>query len=61
MFNFSKRKQKDPYKYKMLCRTCDIFFESDNPKKNRKCPACGTSTHVDTYSLINKETGKEIL
>lgn len=61
MFNFLKRKPEDPHKYKMICKNCDVFFESLDPKKNRRCPVCGTSNRVDTYSLISKETGKEIL
>ena len=59
MFNFFKRKQKDPNKYKMLCRTCDIFFKVDDPKRERTCPVCGTADKVDTYSVINRETGEE--
>lgn len=59
MFKFFKRKKEDPYKYKMLCRNCDIFFEVDNPNK-KNCPVCGQSKRVDTYSLISKETGQEI-
>jgi len=58
MFAFLKR-NKDPYKYKMLCKNCDIFFEVQDPQK-RVCPVCEQSRRVETYSLINKETGKEI-
>lgn len=58
MFNFFKRKSKDPYTYKMLCKNCDVFFERENPR-DKKCPVCGQSKRVETYSLINKETGKE--
>jgi rRNA maturation endonuclease Nob1 len=60
MFNFLKRHKKvDPYKYKMLCKNCDIFFETESSYK-KTCPVCGQSKRVETYSLINKETGKEI-
>ena len=58
MFNFLKRK-KDPYKYKMLCKNCDIFFEIEDPSRG-VCPVCGQSKRVETYSLIKKETGQEI-
>lgn len=60
MFNFLKRhKKNDSYIYKMLCKNCDIFFETKNPDK-RVCPSCGQSKRVEVYSLINKETGKEL-
>ena len=59
MFNFLKRKQTDPYEYKMLCKNCDIFFKRKNPKEKR-CPACNQFNRVETYSLIDKETGQEI-
>lgn len=59
MFNFFKRKQKDPYIYKMLCKNCDVFFERENPRQ-KVCPVCDSSNRVETYSLISKETGKEI-
>lgn len=55
------KKKENPYKYKMLCKNCDIFFEVDDPSRERKCPVCGTSNRIDTYSVINKETGKEFL
>lgn len=58
MFNFLRRK-KDPYKYKMLCKNCDIFFEIENPSK-RTCPVCKQSKRVEIYSLIDKETNQEI-
>lgn len=60
MFNFFKYKKENPYKYKMLCRNCDIFFKTDNPEKVRECPVCGQSKRVEVYSLVNKETGQEI-
>lgn len=56
---FNRFKKQDPYKYKMLCKKCDIFFETDDPKRKRLCPVCGTQDKVDTYSLVNKKTGKE--
>ena len=59
MFNFLKRRKSDPYKYKMLCKNCDIFFETEDPYR-KVCLVCKQSKKVDTYSVIDKETGKEI-
>lgn len=59
MFNFLKHKKDDPYIYKMLCKNCDIFFKVKDPRE-RVCPCCGQFKRVETYSLIHKETGKEI-
>lgn len=58
MFNFFKKK-KSPYKYKMLCKNCDIIFESENPR-SAVCPVCNQFRRVETYAIINKETGQEI-
>jgi rubrerythrin len=58
MFNFFKKKE-SPYKYKMLCKNCDIIFESENPR-SAVCPVCNQFRRVETYAIINKETGQEI-
>lgn len=60
MFNFFKKRNKqDPHKYKMLCKNCDIFFESEDPRFET-CPACKQWKRVEVYSLIDKETGQEL-
>lgn len=60
MFSFLKYKRTDPYKYKMLCRTCDIFFEVESPER-KICPCCGQHERTELYSLIDKKTEKTIL
>lgn len=56
---FKWKKKTDPYRYKFLCRNCDILFESDDPLA-RACPACKQNRRVELYSIIKKETNKEI-
>lgn len=50
--------KKDPYKYRFLCKNCDIFFEREDARK-RNCPICGQHKYTEVHTLINKETGEK--
>ena len=52
-----KRKPKEYYNYRLLCRHCDVIFEKIYSKKHflEKCPMCGGDLETFSATPVGKK------